>query len=126
LLGLSTNGRVYHLWKQGQATQEEYKGLKSLCREEIRKAQVYLELRLATVVRDDKKCFYKYIDNKRRAKENLHPLLDVAGILPTRMRKRLRYLMLSLLQSLIVTPVISKRVSPWCWKIEKESRIELP
>jgi len=30
---------------------------------------------LATVVRDNKKCFYKYINNKKRAKENLHPLL---------------------------------------------------
>lgn len=26
-----------------------------------------------------KKCFYKYIYNKRRAKRNLHPSLDVMG-----------------------------------------------
>lgn len=32
---------------------------------------------LATVLRN-KKCFYKYV-NRRRAKENLHSLLDVAG-----------------------------------------------
>jgi len=38
------------------------------CREEIRKATAQLELRLATVVRDSKKCFYKYINNKKRAK----------------------------------------------------------
>ena len=29
-----------------------------------------------TVVKDNRKCFYKYIKNKKRAKENLHSLLD--------------------------------------------------
>jgi len=38
-----------------------------------------LELRLATVVRAKKPCFYKYINNKKRAKENLHPLLHGGG-----------------------------------------------
>lgn len=28
---------------------------------------------------EDKNCLYKYICNKRRAKEDLHPLLDVEG-----------------------------------------------
>ena len=59
-------------------TQEEYRGLVQSCREEIRKAKAQLELMLATVVRDNRKCFYKYI-NKKRAKEILHPLLDVGG-----------------------------------------------
>lgn len=39
----------------------------------------HLELNVATAVKDNKKCFYKYVSNKRRAKENLHPLLDVGG-----------------------------------------------
>jgi len=50
-----------------------------LCREEIRKAKAQLELRLATVLRDNKKYVYKYINNKKRAKESLHPLLDARG-----------------------------------------------
>jgi len=79
LLGLRKKRRVYHLWKKGQVTPEEYRGLIRSCREEMRKAKAQLELRLATVVRDNKKCFYKYINNKKRAKENLHPLLDVRG-----------------------------------------------
>jgi len=45
----------------------------------IRKAKAQLELRLATVVRDNKKYFYKCINNKKRAKESLHPLLDARG-----------------------------------------------
>jgi len=76
LLGLRRKRRVYHFWKQEQVTQEEYRDLIRLSREKIRKAKAHLELSLATVVRDNKKCFYKYINNKKRAKENLHPLLD--------------------------------------------------
>jgi len=34
---------------------------------------------MATVVRDNKKCFYIYINNKKRVKKNLHPLLDARG-----------------------------------------------
>jgi len=57
LLGLRKKRRVYHLWKKGQVTEEESRGLVKSCREEIRKAKAQLELRLATVVRKNKKCF---------------------------------------------------------------------
>ena len=66
------------------ATQEEYRGLVRSCREEIRKAKAQVELRLATVVRDNKICFYKYMNNKKRAKETLHSLLDVGGSIATK------------------------------------------
>jgi len=69
-------------------TQEQYRGLVTSCREEIRKAKAQLELRLATVVRDNKKCFYKSINNKKRAKENLHPLLHVAGNTDTKAEEK--------------------------------------
>ncbi|KFZ64518.1 hypothetical protein N321_13384, partial [Antrostomus carolinensis] len=84
LLGLRKKRRVYHLWKKGHATQEEYRDLIRLCRENIRKAKPQLELNLATVVRNNKKCFYKYINNKKRGKENLHPLLDSEGNIATK------------------------------------------
>ncbi|KAK4812027.1 LOW QUALITY PROTEIN: hypothetical protein QYF61_025018 [Mycteria americana] len=60
---------------KGQATQEDYKDAMRLDREEIRRAKAQLEPNLATAVKDNKTCFYKYISNKRRAKENLYPLL---------------------------------------------------
>jgi len=60
LLGLREKRRVYHLWKKGQETQEECRSLIRSRREEIRKAKAQLELRLATVVRDNKRCFDKY------------------------------------------------------------------
>ncbi|KAK4826428.1 LOW QUALITY PROTEIN: hypothetical protein QYF61_008961 [Mycteria americana] len=68
--------RVHDLWKKGQATQEDYKDVVRLCREKIRRAKAWLEINLATA---KKKCFCKYISNKRKAKENLHPLLDMEG-----------------------------------------------
>ncbi|KAK4822040.1 hypothetical protein QYF61_006953 [Mycteria americana] len=78
-LELRKKRRVYDLWKMGQATQENYKGVMRSCREKIRRAKAQLELNLATTVKDNKKCFYKYISNKRRAKENLHSLSDMGG-----------------------------------------------
>ncbi|KAF1484195.1 hypothetical protein FQV17_0002995, partial [Megadyptes antipodes antipodes] len=79
LQGLRKKRRVYHLWKKGKATQGEYRDLVRSCREEMRKAKAQLEHNLAAVVKDNKKSFYKYISDKKRAKENLHPLLDAGG-----------------------------------------------
>jgi len=79
LLGFRKKRRVYHLWKRGQVTQEEYKGLVRSCREGIRMAKAQRELRLATVLRDNKKYFYKHVNHKKRAKENLYPSLDARG-----------------------------------------------
>ncbi|KAK4816199.1 hypothetical protein QYF61_012664 [Mycteria americana] len=71
--------RVYDLWKKGQASQEDYKGVARLCREKIRRAKAELELNLATAIKDNKQYFCKYISNKMRAKENLQPLVDGGG-----------------------------------------------
>ncbi|KAK4825598.1 hypothetical protein QYF61_000687 [Mycteria americana] len=76
--------RVYDLWKKGQATQEDYKGVARLCREKIKRAKAELELNLAAAVKDNKKHFFKYISSKRRAKENLQPLLDRGGNIVTK------------------------------------------
>ncbi|KAK4828143.1 hypothetical protein QYF61_023959 [Mycteria americana] len=78
-LWLELRKRVYDLWKKAQATQEDYKGVARLCREKIRRAKAELELNLATAVKDKKNHFFKYISSKRRAKENLQPLVDGGG-----------------------------------------------
>lgn len=39
--------------------------------EKIRKTKGHLEPHLASAIKDNKKCLYKYISNKKRAKENL-------------------------------------------------------
>ncbi|KAK4810061.1 hypothetical protein QYF61_007225 [Mycteria americana] len=84
LLELGKKRRVYHFRKKGQATQEEYRDLVKSSREKIRKAKAQLEIKLATVARDNKKCFYKYLNNKKMAKENLPPFLDVGGNVATK------------------------------------------
>ncbi|KAK4817404.1 hypothetical protein QYF61_013274 [Mycteria americana] len=78
-LELRKKRRVYDLWKKGRATQEDYKGVARLCREKIRRAKAELELNLAAAVKDNKNHFFKYISSKRRAKENLQPLVDGGG-----------------------------------------------
>ena len=55
-----------------------------MCREKIRKAEAQLELNLATKVRESSKYFYKYISSKRRARDDLHSLLDAEGNLVTK------------------------------------------
>ena len=71
------------LWKKEWATQKEYKDVVKMCREKIRKAKAQLELNLAAGVKRSKKLFYKYINSKRRTRENLHSLLNEAGNVTT-------------------------------------------
>ncbi|KAF1443079.1 hypothetical protein FQV21_0001647, partial [Spheniscus demersus] len=88
LQGLRKKRRVYRLWKKGQATQGEYRDLIRSCREEMRKAKAQLERNLAAVVKDNKKCFYNYINDKKRAKETLHPLLGAGGNVVTKDKEK--------------------------------------
>ncbi|XP_054058617.1 UPF0462 protein C4orf33 homolog isoform X2 [Rissa tridactyla] len=87
LMELRNKRRVYHLWKKGQATQEEYRDLIRLYRAKIREAKAQLELNLGTNIKDNKKSFYKHI-NKKRARENLHPLLDAGGKVATKDKEK--------------------------------------
>jgi len=84
------------------ATQEEYRGLERSYREEIRKAKAQLELRLATVVRDNKKYFYQYINSKKRVKENLNPLLDATGNIANKDEEKAEVLNASFVSVLII------------------------
>ncbi|XP_064032416.1 uncharacterized protein LOC135192961 [Pogoniulus pusillus] len=49
-----------------------------------REAKAHLELRLATAAKENKKCFFKYMNGKRRAKDNLQSLLDRDGNIVTK------------------------------------------
>lgn len=82
------------------------------------KAQV--DLSLATAIKDNEKCFYKYLSNKRKAKKNHYPLLNVGG--SVKVRGRLRYFMKSLSWSLMVRPVM-RVPSSLSWKTGIRSRM---
>ena len=61
--------KVYGMWKEGQATWEEYRNVVRTCREAMRKAKAHLELNLARDVKDNKKGFFKCISSKRKTRE---------------------------------------------------------
>ena len=68
-LRLQEENRIYLLWKKGRPTRKEYKEVVKMCREKIRKAKAKHELNMAAEVKRNKKLFYKYINSKRRTKE---------------------------------------------------------
>ncbi|GAB0180066.1 mitochondrial enolase superfamily member 1 [Grus japonensis] len=70
---------VYRMWKKGLAAWEEYRNVVRVCRDATRKAKAHLELNLARDVKDNKKGFFKYISSKRKARENVGPLLNEAS-----------------------------------------------
>ncbi|NXO77031.1 PO22 protein, partial [Sitta europaea] len=76
---LRNKKRMYCLWKEGQVSQEVFKGIVRACRKKIREAKTQLELNLATFVKNNKKFFCKYIDVKRAGKTNLCSVLDEGG-----------------------------------------------
>ena len=68
LLGmLRAKKGAYKLWKQARVTWEEYRDAVWTCRRGIRKAKAQAELNLARDVKNNRKTFYKYIDQKREA-----------------------------------------------------------
>lgn len=105
---------VYDLWKKGKATQEMFKDVIRSCRYKVRKGKAHLELNLATAMKESKKCFYKYISNKKRTEENLHPLLIARGNIVTKDEEK-GELMPSLPQSLTVRLVILRAARPISW-----------
>ncbi|KAK4816037.1 hypothetical protein QYF61_011027 [Mycteria americana] len=68
--------KVYEHWKQGQATQEDYRDAVRHCREKIHAAKARLEFKVSSTVKDSKKGFLKYINSKRRIRDNIGLLLD--------------------------------------------------
>jgi len=72
--------KVHGIRKEGQATWEEYRNVARVCRDATRKAKAHMELKLARDVRNDTKGF-KYISSKRKARDNVGPLLNEASVL---------------------------------------------
>jgi len=68
--------KVCVVWKEGQATWEEYRNVVRACRDATRRAKVHLELNLAREVKDNKKGFFKYISSKWKTRDNVGLLLN--------------------------------------------------
>ncbi|CAM4609133.1 unnamed protein product [Caretta caretta] len=64
-------------------TREEYENIAQACRGVIRKAKAQLELQLARDVKGNKKSFYRYVNNKKKVRDSVGPLLNEGGNLVT-------------------------------------------
>ena len=80
---LKTKRETYQRWKSGRIPVENYRGIARACRDAVRKAKVQLKLKLARDVKNCKKGFFRYINNKQKPKENNGPLLNRRGELVT-------------------------------------------
>jgi len=70
-------------WKQGEAALEECREIVRAARDEVRKAKALIELTLARYVKGNKQSFYRYMGDKRKARENMGPLWKETGDLVT-------------------------------------------
>ncbi|KFQ21233.1 hypothetical protein N331_04258, partial [Merops nubicus] len=83
LARLKDKMRLHKEWKQGQVSWEEYRDTAQLCRDEVRKAKAQLGLNLVRDAKKNKKCFYRYINQKREVKEGIPSLRNSNGELLT-------------------------------------------
>lgn len=60
-------------WKQIQVFWKDHEDTAQLCRDEVRKAKAWLEQKLATDTKSNKKGFYSYVSQKRKANESICP-----------------------------------------------------
>jgi len=82
LVEIGCKRKVHGMWKERKATWEEYNYVVRACRDATRNAKAHLELKLAKDVKN-KKGFFNYISIKRKARDNVGPLLKEAGVLVT-------------------------------------------
>ncbi|CAM5085424.1 unnamed protein product, partial [Natator depressus] len=83
LADLKHKKEAYKKWKIGKMTRDEYKNIARACRSEIRKAKSQLQLQLARGVKSNKKDFFRYVNNKKKVKGSVGPLLNEGGNLVT-------------------------------------------
>ena len=74
LVKLRCKKEMHRQWKQGHVAWVEYRDAIWMCRDRIRKAKAQVELSLARDAKNNKKGIYRYICQKRKAKESVSPL----------------------------------------------------
>lgn len=69
--------------EKGLCSWEEFGNVVRACRDATRKAKAQSELKLSKVMKDNNKSFFKYVDSKRKTRDNVSALLNKAGVLVT-------------------------------------------
>ena len=77
---LKERKKAHEIWKKCLSIWEEYRNVARACRVSVRKAKAHLELNLAKDMKDNK-VFFKYVNNKRRTRDNVGLLLNEVGAL---------------------------------------------
>lgn len=67
LVKIKAKKEMHVQWKEGQVSWEEYRHILVVQRE-VRKAKVHWELNLARDIKNDKKGFYRYVNQKTKVK----------------------------------------------------------
>ncbi|KFQ91096.1 hypothetical protein Y956_15163, partial [Nipponia nippon] len=75
--------RMHRQWKKGLVSWEEYRETPQLCKDGIRKAKPRLDLNLTRDAKNNKKGFYRHVNQKRKVKESVPPLISKSGELVT-------------------------------------------
>ena len=89
------------------STWEEYRSVVRVCRDATRKAKAHLEMRLAKEIKDDKKVFFKYVNSKRKTRDNVGPLLNEGGVLVMGDAEKVEIL------NAFFASVFASRTPPW-------------
>lgn len=76
----------------GQVTQGEYRDKVWLCSDGRRKAKVKMKLILPRDAKNDRKGFYGYANQNRKAKEGVHPLINSDGKLAAKDKEKVEVL----------------------------------
>jgi len=85
---LKDKKQAFRGWKQGQVAWEEYREIVCAPRDHTRKAKALSQTILARDVKGDNKSFYRYISDKRKARENVGPLWkDMGDLITQKMEK---------------------------------------
>jgi len=88
LVKLQGKKELHRKWKQGQVSCEEYRDAAPLCRDGVRRAKEQLELNLARNTKNKEQSFYSYVNQKRKVKESIAPMMNKNGNLVSTHEKK--------------------------------------